>query len=149
MFLKRQKLHFFWHLSPFLGSQLLSNCYKMHQKSAFESLYPDLLHTNYYYSNYPVSSNNWKVARGVTKNRCLKYTSSLRVWKVIHGCAMTAEKSTRKSVMHEPSSCFACFKLSYYCLKLWAFSIPPYIVSDIIGAVYAYYQPGPGCSNVR
>ena len=27
--------------------------------------------------------------------------------------------------------------------------MPSYIVSDIIGAVYAYYQPGPGCSNVR
>ena len=66
----------------------------------------------------------------------------------IHGCTMAAEKSTGKSVMHEPSSCFACFKLSYYCLKLWTFSMPSNIVSDIIGAFYASFQPGPGCSNV-
>ena len=36
--------------------------------------------------------------------------------------------------MHEPSSCFGCFKLSYYYLKLWTFSMPSNIVSDMIGA---------------
>ena len=64
-------------------SQLFKQALRNHDSGgAKTSLYLDLLHTNYYYSIYPVSSSNWNLARGVTKNRCLKYTSSLRVWKV-------------------------------------------------------------------
>ena len=66
-----------------LTSQLFKQALWNHDLGGAKiSLYVDLLHTNYYFSIYPASSNNRKVARGITKNRCLKYTSSLRVWKL-------------------------------------------------------------------
>ena len=50
--------------------QLFKQALRNHDRAgAKTSLYLDLLHTNDYYGIYPVSSNNWKVARGDTKNR--------------------------------------------------------------------------------